>query len=270
MSELVERQFPAKALLTGLRAIGYNFSTAVADIIDNSITAKATEINIYADPLDTPYFAILDNGLRINGERNLLSTVSFEALDKYVQTSGYYTLGGVIVAIPNSIKTEDGKEMFLGSPNENSKHYEGKHWDRNRQATSYAETVLVKDGTLPPEFILGTYTKDDDGIDVTLNDRHLSKTGNVVSQEEYKEIQTRMSKLIKDGTINTIVIKEMLDQKKNLRKSRGFGILGKIREMHGTREGKKEVGKIFDSWRQKSKEKETIEGRVEKTEDGIR
>ena len=172
--------------------------------------------------------SILDNGLRINGERNLLSTVSFEALDKYVQTSGYYTLGGVIVAIPNSIKTEDGKEMFLGSPNENSKHYEGKHWDRNRQATSYAETVLVKDGTLPPEFILGTYTKDDDGIDVTLNDRHLSKTGNVVSQEEYKEIQTRMSKLIKDGTINTIVIKEMLDQKKNLRKSRGFGILGKI------------------------------------------
>ena len=214
--------------------------------------------------------SILDNGLRINGERNLLSTVSFEALDKYVQTSGYYILGGVIVAIPNSIKTEDGKEMFLGSPNENSKHYEGKHWDRNRQATSYAETVLVKDGTLPPEFILGTYTKDDDGIDVTLNDRHLSKTGNVVSQEEYKEIQTRMSKLIKDGTINTIVIKEMLDQKKNLRKSRGFGMLGKIREMRGTREGKKEVGKIFDSWRQKSKEKETIEGRVEETEDGIR
>ena len=214
--------------------------------------------------------SILDNGLRINGERNLLSTVSFEALDKYVQTSGYYTLGGVIVAIPNSIKTEDGKEMFLGSPNENSKHYEGKHWDRNRQATSYAETVLVKDGTLPPEFILGTYTKDDDGIDVTLNDRHLSKTGNVVSQEEYKEIQIRMSKLIKDGTINTIVIKEMLDQKKNLRKSRGFGILGKIREMRGTRGGKNEVGKIFDSWRQKSKEKETIEGRVEETEDGIR
>ena len=62
----------------------------------------------------------------------------------------------------------------------------------------------------------------------------------------------------------------MLDQKKNLRKSRGFGILGKIREMRGTREGKNEVVKIFDSWRQKSKEKETIEGRVEETEDGIR
>ena len=63
MSELVERQFPAKALLTGLRAIGYNFSTAVADIIDNSISAGASEIYMFSDPLsDVPYFCILDNG----------------------------------------------------------------------------------------------------------------------------------------------------------------------------------------------------------------
>ena len=63
MSELVERQFPAKALLTGLRAIGYNFSTAVADIIDNSISASASEIKIFSDALNKiPYFCILDNG----------------------------------------------------------------------------------------------------------------------------------------------------------------------------------------------------------------
>ena len=63
MSELVERQFPAKALLTGLRAIGYNFATAVADIMDNSISAEATEIQVYSDPLcSVPYFGILDNG----------------------------------------------------------------------------------------------------------------------------------------------------------------------------------------------------------------
>lgn len=69
MSELVERQFPAKALLTGLRAIGYNFSTAVADIIDNGISACASEIKIYSDPLETePYFCILDNGCGMNGQ----------------------------------------------------------------------------------------------------------------------------------------------------------------------------------------------------------
>lgn len=63
MGNLVERQFPAKALLTGLRAIGYSFSTAVADIMDNSISALATEIRIFSDPLaDDPCFCFLDNG----------------------------------------------------------------------------------------------------------------------------------------------------------------------------------------------------------------
>ena len=67
MSELVERQFPAKALLTGLRAIGYNFSTAVADIMDNSVSAGAGEIKIFSDPLlSVPYFCILDDGCGMN------------------------------------------------------------------------------------------------------------------------------------------------------------------------------------------------------------
>ena len=36
---------PAKSLIQGLRCIGYNFSTALADIIDNSINKKYTIIN---------------------------------------------------------------------------------------------------------------------------------------------------------------------------------------------------------------------------------
>lgn len=58
---------PATSLLKGLRAIGYSFSTAVADIIDNSITAQATWVKLYFDPLDeTPYFLIFDNGEGMN------------------------------------------------------------------------------------------------------------------------------------------------------------------------------------------------------------
>lgn len=58
---------PAKSLLKGLRAIGYSFSTAVADIIDNSITAHALNIKLYCDPLDEePYFLILDDGCGMN------------------------------------------------------------------------------------------------------------------------------------------------------------------------------------------------------------
>lgn len=67
MSELVQREFPAKALLNGIRAIGYSFSTAVADIIDNSISAESTEIKVYFDPLaQNPFFCILDNGHGMN------------------------------------------------------------------------------------------------------------------------------------------------------------------------------------------------------------
>ena len=63
MSELVQREFPASALMFGLRSIGYNFSTAVADILDNSISAEATKICVFSDPLaKEPYFCIFDNG----------------------------------------------------------------------------------------------------------------------------------------------------------------------------------------------------------------
>jgi len=63
MSKQVKRPIPARALITGIRAIGYSFSTAVADIIDNSITADAKEVFVESDPLaEMPYFCILDNG----------------------------------------------------------------------------------------------------------------------------------------------------------------------------------------------------------------
>ncbi len=63
MGRVIVKEPPAKTLITGIRAIGYNFSTAVADIIDNSISAKATRIDIITDVTDaTSYVAFLDNG----------------------------------------------------------------------------------------------------------------------------------------------------------------------------------------------------------------
>lgn len=70
MSELVEREFPAKALMLGFRSMGYSFSTAVADIIDNSISAEASRVDIFSDPLVvSPYFCILDNGYGMDSEK---------------------------------------------------------------------------------------------------------------------------------------------------------------------------------------------------------
>lgn len=54
----------AARLLESMRDIGYSFESALADIVDNSISATATDIRIVND-LDTdghPYLAIADNG----------------------------------------------------------------------------------------------------------------------------------------------------------------------------------------------------------------
>lgn len=54
---------PAKSLIFGLRCIGYNFSTALADIIDNSISADAKNIKVFSNPdANEPYVAIFDDG----------------------------------------------------------------------------------------------------------------------------------------------------------------------------------------------------------------
>ena len=67
MSKIIQQIPPANALINGIRAIGYNFSTSVADIIDNSISAKAKNIDIFFDPLsDVPYFCVLDDGIGMN------------------------------------------------------------------------------------------------------------------------------------------------------------------------------------------------------------
>lgn len=54
----------AARLLESMRDIGYSFESALADIVDNSISAGASRVEIVndVDPALGPYLAILDNG----------------------------------------------------------------------------------------------------------------------------------------------------------------------------------------------------------------
>ena len=52
----------APTLMWSTRAIGYTTPAAVADLIDNSVSANATQIDIEFMSGDAPYFSILDNG----------------------------------------------------------------------------------------------------------------------------------------------------------------------------------------------------------------
>lgn len=58
----------APSLLESMRSIGYSLESALADLIDNSISAKAKRINIEFRPSDTPYIAIIDDGMGMSKE----------------------------------------------------------------------------------------------------------------------------------------------------------------------------------------------------------
>lgn len=62
--EMKRRSLPpfAPSLVESIRSLGYTLETAVADLIDNSITAKATTVHIKFSPYGEPFLAILDNG----------------------------------------------------------------------------------------------------------------------------------------------------------------------------------------------------------------
>ena len=50
-------------MIESMRCLGYDLPSAIADIIDNSITARAKNINIdYAWNNGNPYIMILDDG----------------------------------------------------------------------------------------------------------------------------------------------------------------------------------------------------------------
>ena len=59
---------PSVRLLESMRSVGYSFEAALADLIDNSITAGATTIDVDADVIDGEYVAILDDGRGMSSE----------------------------------------------------------------------------------------------------------------------------------------------------------------------------------------------------------
>lgn len=67
MSDYFELVPDASNLIESQRSIGYTFETAVADIIDNSISASADNIKIYFDN-EERYLYILDDGIGMSKE----------------------------------------------------------------------------------------------------------------------------------------------------------------------------------------------------------
>lgn len=61
--ELLEVLPDPISLIESMRAVGYSVEAAIADLIDNSLSAEATKISVAYDGVSQPFVAILDNGL---------------------------------------------------------------------------------------------------------------------------------------------------------------------------------------------------------------
>ena len=65
--KLINMPPDAASIMESTRAIGYSLSTAVADIIDNSIAAQASRVEIFYSA-NEKYIAILDDGCGMSGD----------------------------------------------------------------------------------------------------------------------------------------------------------------------------------------------------------
>ena len=52
----------APILIESMRSVGYSFPSAVADLLDNSVSAHAKHIDIFTNPSEDPFLVILDDG----------------------------------------------------------------------------------------------------------------------------------------------------------------------------------------------------------------
>ncbi|WP_418302142.1 ATP-binding protein [Lysinibacillus fusiformis] len=70
----------APNLVESTRSIGYSFETALADIIDNSISNFANRVDVKFSSTDIPYIAVIDNGIG-------MSTAELEKAMRYGSSS---------------------------------------------------------------------------------------------------------------------------------------------------------------------------------------
>lgn len=76
MLEVIALPPYAPVLMESTRAIGYSLETAIADIIDNSITANSSQININFLPIGEPYVSLIDNGNGM-GKEELINAMRY-------------------------------------------------------------------------------------------------------------------------------------------------------------------------------------------------
>ena len=76
----------APSLIESMRSLGYSFSSAIADLLDNSISAGAKNIDIISEPGANPWLVILDDGCGMS-ENELYEAMRYGSTNPLKQRS---------------------------------------------------------------------------------------------------------------------------------------------------------------------------------------
>ncbi|MEO6734399.1 MAG: ATP-binding protein [Ferruginibacter sp.] len=147
------------ALLESNRNLGYSIEEAVADLIDNSITAKATNIKFNLDWNEgLPVFRLYDNGLGMSEEK-LISSFKLGSLEqRNPKDLGRFGFGMKTASLSQArelivISKKKGGEVFLRSLDlefikKNKSKWNLKHCDVNKFKNEIQELSKALQGTI--------------------------------------------------------------------------------------------------------------------------
>jgi hypothetical protein len=220
--ELINLAPPASSLIESIRSIGYSFESAIADIIDNSISAKATlvDINLNVTKENDLSVDIIDNGIGMSPIklREAMSLGGKPGITRNKKDLGRFGLGLKTASFSQATiltvvsKTKDygltGIQWNLNNVIKNNT------WDANQLNQSECEK-LVKITSLE-KYDNGTFVnwKDCDRLVQGLQDRsELSSHINRQIEELKKKLSLTFHKYLEKSkfniTVNEFILKPM-------------------------------------------------------------
>lgn len=109
---------PNPALLESMRSIGYTVEAAVADVIDNSVAAGATAVDILVSPVGPFQMAILDNGTGMSRDeaiKGMTLAATSPSRERHPNDLGRFGLGLKTASLSQcrtlTIATKKGAEL---------------------------------------------------------------------------------------------------------------------------------------------------------------
>jgi hypothetical protein len=148
----------ARVLMESTRALGYSLESAIADLLDNSITVDSKHINVQFRPFDNPYLYILDDGNGMSSDE-ITRAMRYGSNDPKITRSkndlGRFGLGLKTASLSQcrclSVVTKkdgviSGRQWDLDLVKDwNLMELDGKHLE---ELPGYKELIIMENGTL--------------------------------------------------------------------------------------------------------------------------